>query len=81
MESYPKELLEGVSPLIFAVDAVLTKNDNKKDAANWNQKSNIFESFYNSIASQTSTQSLTTLQSQSPSSSSSPSRKKSFPYF
>ncbi len=70
MESYPKELLEGVSPLIFTVDAVLNKqrkqqhnpsshnssniNSNVDTGGNHNQEVSIFDLFYNSIASQKS---------------------------
>ena len=67
MESYPKELIEGVSPLIFAVDAVL--NNQQSSPLNHNAKSSIFESFYNSIASKESINATKSTKSDTPLSS------------
>ena len=56
MNEYPKEIIEGVSPLIFAVDAVLSPNSNEDDSddlpfAIQGQRSTAFETFYNFIES------------------------------
>ena len=48
MDGYPKELIEGVTPLIFAVDAVFRNEDDNANT-NSNQKSTAFETFYNFI--------------------------------
>ncbi len=78
MESYPKELIEGVSPLIFAVDAVLNKQQSSPSIGN-NEKSSIFESFYNSIASRESINATTAVNNDTMSSSSSVSSMTSSP--
>jgi len=56
MNEYPKEIIEGVSPLIFAVDAVLSPNSNEDGSddlpfAIQGQRSTAFETFYNFIES------------------------------
>jgi len=48
MEDYPKELIDGVTPLVFAVDAVFVGEEN---ATNTTQKSTAFETFFNYISS------------------------------
>ena len=45
MDDYPKELIDGVTPLVFAVDAVFVGEEST------NQKSTAFETFYNYISS------------------------------
>lgn len=60
MDQYPKELIEGVSPLIFTVDAVLNKNKSPLSKTSVvsnaiiDQQSSVFDLFYNGIASQKS---------------------------
>lgn len=56
MNEYPKEIIEGVSPLIFAVDAVLSPNSQEDESdelpfAIQGQRSNAFETFYNYMES------------------------------
>lgn len=56
MNEYPKEIIEGVSPLIFAVDAVLAPNSHEDESdelpfAIQGQRSTAFETFYNYMES------------------------------
>lgn len=56
MNEYPKEIIEGVSPLIFAVDAVLSPSSQEDESdelpfAIQGQRSTAFETFYNYMES------------------------------